>query len=216
MVDFTQKTDAEILAVLKQAAGGTCGRFRAEQLARPLLPLAVQGPSRWRAWLAAVVAVWGLREEIGAPAKAQAPVEQGPGATRQKMGKPVTAADTPAVVVVRGVVLDSATNSGLPGATVLLKGTRLGVGTDSVGHFELRIPAEQWQSTNGAVTISFVSYTSQDIVLGNTPIERHVRIVLGPSRTMLLGDMVITDYHKPWPWHPRRFYYWLTQPFRRR
>ncbi|MGI4885947.1 MAG: hypothetical protein ACRYFR_13385 [Janthinobacterium lividum] len=33
-------SEAEILAALGQAAGRTCGRFRAEQLARPLLPLA--------------------------------------------------------------------------------------------------------------------------------------------------------------------------------
>ncbi|WP_161599605.1 hypothetical protein [Hymenobacter nivis] len=45
VVDFTQKTDGEILAMLKQATGRTCGRFYADQLSRPLVPLAVGPPA---------------------------------------------------------------------------------------------------------------------------------------------------------------------------
>jgi hypothetical protein len=37
VVDFTQKTDAEILAALRQAAGQTCGRLRPDQVGRPLV-----------------------------------------------------------------------------------------------------------------------------------------------------------------------------------
>ncbi|QKG53958.1 hypothetical protein [Hymenobacter sp. BRD67] len=37
VIDFSQKTDAEILSVLWQVAGETCGRLRADQLNRPLL-----------------------------------------------------------------------------------------------------------------------------------------------------------------------------------
>ncbi|QKG58368.1 hypothetical protein GKZ68_18075 [Hymenobacter sp. BRD128] len=55
VVDFTLKTDAEILAALRQASGQTCGRLRADQLARPLVP-ATQ-PNRWRSWLGAMLAV---------------------------------------------------------------------------------------------------------------------------------------------------------------
>ena len=58
VVDFTLKTDAEILAFLAGAARGrTCGRFTAGQLERPLQRPAPAAPSgRWRAWLAAAVA----------------------------------------------------------------------------------------------------------------------------------------------------------------
>ena len=60
VVDFTQKTDAEILAYLAGAAGPACGRFRAGQLARPLQVATPGGAApRWRAWLAALVAAGG-------------------------------------------------------------------------------------------------------------------------------------------------------------
>ncbi|GAB3875215.1 hypothetical protein GCM10028824_30050 [Hymenobacter segetis] len=77
VVDFTLKTDAEILAYLAGAAGTrTCGRFAAGQLERPLQRAAAAAPTaRWRAWLAAAVAVWGVREGSGVVAQAQAPAE---------------------------------------------------------------------------------------------------------------------------------------------
>ena len=74
VVDFTLKTDAEILAYLAGAARGrTCGRFAAGQLERPLQRAVLAAPSgHWRAWVAAAVAVWGLREGNSAAAHAQA------------------------------------------------------------------------------------------------------------------------------------------------
>ena len=93
VVDFTLKTDAEILAYLARAGNSrTCGRFAAGQLERPLQRAASAAPTaRWRAWLAAAVAVWGLREGFTFNAQAQAatewrarywggPVPVGPGA----------------------------------------------------------------------------------------------------------------------------------------
>ena len=57
VVDFTSKTDAEILAFFRQAgAGHTCGRFQAEQLGRPLRPARpVVRPSHWQLWLAGLL-----------------------------------------------------------------------------------------------------------------------------------------------------------------
>lgn len=77
VVDFTLKTDAEILVYLAGAVTGrTCGRFAAGQLERPLQRVVPAAPSgRWRAWLAAMVAIWALRESIGTEAKAQTATE---------------------------------------------------------------------------------------------------------------------------------------------
>jgi len=77
VIDFTQKTDAEILAHLATAfRSRTCGLFTAKQLDRPLHPAVPLAPAaRWRAWLAAAAAVWGVREAAGVTANAQAPTE---------------------------------------------------------------------------------------------------------------------------------------------
>lgn len=77
VVDFTLKTDAEILAYLAGAANGrTCGRFAAGQLERLLQRAAPAAPTaRWRAWLAAAVALWAVRESSSMVAHAQTPSE---------------------------------------------------------------------------------------------------------------------------------------------
>lgn len=58
VVDFTQQTDAQILAYLRQVgAGRTCGRFQAGQLGRPLRPAPLVGkPLHWQLWLAGLLA----------------------------------------------------------------------------------------------------------------------------------------------------------------
>ncbi|WP_310394901.1 hypothetical protein [Hymenobacter sp.] len=84
VVDFTRHTDAEILAHLARAAGArTCGRFAAGQLERPLQRAAPAALTRWRAWLAAAMAVWAVRAAGGSRAHAQAPAEM------HEMGKRV-------------------------------------------------------------------------------------------------------------------------------
>lgn len=57
VVDFTQKTDVEILAYFRQAgAGHTCGHFQVGQLERPLRSkLPVARPLRWQLWLAGLL-----------------------------------------------------------------------------------------------------------------------------------------------------------------
>ena len=55
VVDFTQQTDAELLAYFQQASPGqTCGRFRPAQLGRPLAAHPVP-PQRWQLWLAGLL-----------------------------------------------------------------------------------------------------------------------------------------------------------------
>ncbi|MFD1467561.1 carboxypeptidase-like regulatory domain-containing protein [Hymenobacter caeli] len=212
VVDFTQKTDAEILAALTRAAGGTCGRFRAEQLARPLLPLVAQGPSRWRVWLAAAVAVWGLREGAGAPAKAQVTTELRP------LGAPATQFDSNQLqkkVLVEGKITDGSTHEGLPGATVSLKGTNIWCSTKADGTFQLTVPEEYAESASLAVIVSFVGYETQQVAVTAKTGVPVVEVALALNVTFLGGPELILPLSNPWPWHPRRFYNWLARPFRR-
>ena len=256
VVDFTLKTDAEILAFLARAAGGSaCGRFAAEQLERPLQCAAPAAPTaaRWRAWLAALVAVWAVREGVGAKAWAQAPVE-----TRSRYwGGPVpatpaavatgTAAPTPASAitggltmglpivhnfpdhleplaaaprVLRGVVTDSISKEGLPGVTVLLTGTPIGVSTGTDGTFELVIPAQLASRSGASITVSSVGYVTQEQPLAAKAAGEPRRFRLQADMKGFMGVVVVAPGKvPPAPWHPRRLYYWgkywLTRPFRR-
>ncbi len=202
VIDFSQKIDAEILALLRQVSQ-PCGRLTPSQLNRPLTLPPAPAP-RWPTWLAATAAVLGLREISAVPGQAQyaAPTEQrvitmGIVAVPNRV-EPFSVW-APAGVV-RGIVRDSTTQEPLPGVTVLVKGTTLGVSTNEDGTFELEIPAPAAGKT---LVFSSVGFVTQERILGSDPApEMFIELRLSGH---VLGELIVTGYavQKPWPWHPR-------------
>jgi hypothetical protein len=75
------------------------------------------------------------------------------------LGCTYTFAQTPRPGEIRGKVLDD-TGSPLPGASVLLTGSRKGVQTDNAGNFELTVPDG---SRHYKLTISFIGFAAQQV-----------------------------------------------------
>ena len=229
VVDFSQLTDAEILAVLARAPGETCGRLRPDQLGRPLRPLLLPAPSRWRAWLAAAVALWGLREMAGENAHGQAPATVQPAVGRHHAGpipdsgqptpgllpavaeprpaNPVSGThDAPAAAPARppqcigGTVRDAQTGNGLPGITVRLTGTDIDTATDANGSFELQIPPGA-RSPVSSLEILAIGYVAQQVPVPAAPNGYAVAPVRCSLQadTTMLGGMGVTVACKR-PW----------------
>lgn len=234
VVDFTRKTDAEILAYLAGAASKPCGRFRATQLERPLRP--PPAASRWRAWLGALLAVGSLGSGLAPQAAAQyhyagsagpLPATPPPSPKPAPPARPAPSAPDAALttalptllpgssLAIRGVVRDAATHELLPGVTVLIKGTTKGTSTNEQGEFELAPTAA---NQNITLIFSSVGYSnSEQAAVSGVPLAVALSADMqGMGEVIVLGGMV--NYTKPWPWHPRAFYYWgkywLTRPFR--
>jgi hypothetical protein len=226
VVDFTSMSDAEVLAYLARAAGSRmCGRFAAGQLERPLQRVAPAAPKRWRAWLTAAVAVWGLREVAANEAKAQAPTEQRELPANSPLNysaKPdyEGPAVKPGPVLLRGVLVDSVTHELVYGGTVIIKGTTIGIATHEDGSFELNIPAEHCRGGRVELNINAIGYLPQTVVVPQAAAGA-VRIQMQLDNRLIGELIVVTQYRllPPAPWKPRAFYYWgkswLTRPFRR-
>lgn len=86
---------------------------------------------------------------------------------------------------ISGRVTDRQTGEGLPGVTVLLKGTTNGVSTNSDGTFTLSAPA-----TGGILVFSSVGFVQQERAIGS---ESQINIGLG-SDTKALSEVVVTGY----------------------
>jgi TonB-linked SusC/RagA family outer membrane protein len=87
--------------------------------------------------------------------------------------------------LVSGRVTDQKTGDGLPGVTVLLKGTANGVSTSADGDFTLTVPA-----TGGTISFSSVGYTTQERVIGS---ETQLNISLTADAKQI-DEVVVTGY----------------------
>ncbi|RZJ94695.1 MAG: SusC/RagA family protein, partial [Hymenobacter sp.] len=86
---------------------------------------------------------------------------------------------------VSGRVTDQKTNEGLPGVTILLKGTTNGVSTNVNGEFTLSVPP-----TGGTLVISSVNYVTQERPIGT---ETQLNVSLVPD-VKALSEIVVTGY----------------------
>ena len=158
VVDFTQKTDAEILAALRQAAGPTCGRLRPDQLDRPLgTPTA---SPRWRAWLGAALAVVSTVNASKASTQAgpslsvfASPVMASPASDFKQTTPPATTSTN--ALLLSGTVVDAATGEHLPGVLLRVEGNQQEVTTDADGNFSLLVAADNKRITLAATYVGY-------------------------------------------------------------
>ncbi|WP_400193820.1 SusC/RagA family TonB-linked outer membrane protein [Hymenobacter sp. B81] len=86
---------------------------------------------------------------------------------------------------ITGRVTDRSNGEGLPGATVLVKGTTAGVSTNADGTFTLDVPAG-----GTTLVITSVGYTATERVIGN---DSRINIGLATD-TKTIGEVVVTGY----------------------
>ena len=79
----------------------------------------------------------------------------------------------------------SETGDGLPGVTVVVKGTTIGASTDMEGNYSLAVP-----DGNGTLVISFIGYSPQEVPINN---RSTINISLAPD-TQALEEVVIVGY----------------------
>ncbi|MGV3505275.1 MAG: SusC/RagA family TonB-linked outer membrane protein [Adhaeribacter sp.] len=85
---------------------------------------------------------------------------------------------------VKGKV-SSETGEGLPGVTVLVKGTTNGTATDAEGNYSLTVPGG-----TGTLVISFIGYLTQEVAINN---RSTINITLAPDAKSL-EEVVVVGY----------------------
>src|SRR5580692_5436258 len=87
--------------------------------------------------------------------------------------------------VITGKITDSKDGSPLVGVTVLVKGTRTGVQTQTDGSFRLEVP-----NSASALVVSYIGYTTRELSIGAGNFE----IGLVSSANSTLNDVVVIGY----------------------
>ena len=86
---------------------------------------------------------------------------------------------------ITGRVTDGSTGSGLPGVSVVVKGTSRGTTTDTDGNYRLTVPDQ-----DVTLVFSFIGYATQEIAAGN---RSSLDVVLA-SDDKTLGEVVVVGY----------------------
>ncbi|NBA88675.1 SusC/RagA family TonB-linked outer membrane protein [Emticicia sp. CRIBPO] len=86
---------------------------------------------------------------------------------------------------VSGKVVGSDDNSGIPGASVTIKGTTRGGSTDAEGNYSIDV-----RGPNDVLVFSFLGYTTQQITVGN---QTTINVTLA-SDVSSLEEVVVTGY----------------------
>lgn len=106
---------------------------------------------------------------------------------------------TPADVTLRGRVTDGDRAEGLPGVSVVLKGTQKGTTTDSQGDYSITVPTDPNGRYAGAgdaasrpivLVFSFVGYQSQEVLVG----DRSTLNISLVADTKSLNEVVVIGY----------------------
>lgn len=92
--------------------------------------------------------------------------------------------EAPADVTVSGKVTDEK-GEGLPGVSVVVKGTTQGTTTDGTGSFKINAP-----TTNATLVFSFVGYASREVVVGS---KTSITVSLTPD-DQTLNEVVVVGY----------------------
>ena len=87
--------------------------------------------------------------------------------------------------VITGTVTSTEDGMGVPGATVLVKGTTIGTATDIDGKYSINIPAG-----SNVLVFTFVGLTSQEVNIGN---RSTINVAL-ESDVTALSEVIVTGY----------------------
>ncbi|GAB2623703.1 TonB-dependent receptor [Emticicia sediminis] len=86
--------------------------------------------------------------------------------------------------IVKGKIIDKASNTALPNVSILEKTSGKGVISDTEGNFSINVPDK------AILVFSFIGYETQEIVVGN---QSNIEVILSESNK-LLDDVVVVGY----------------------
>lgn len=198
IVDFSKKTDAEVLRYLQQNSGKICGRFNALQLERPLMAPRVAKRTGLTAVAASFAAVLAAQQPTGNQTAEPVQTEQTPAIDREVMGKVqhynyLEAKDS--VRTISGRILDDL-GQPLFGVTIAYADSKLGTVTDAEGNFSLEIPMDILRAHVLEIHLHYFGFEGKTVALPERTIEEDLALL--PKETamtptepqMLMGVMV--------------------------
>lgn len=194
VTDFTTMTNTEIINYFANQ-GNVCGRFGETQLTSLNNYLTIEEKPRF-SWTALTIAaaVTGLFASVNADAQSTLGKVKVSQSVNQI--KDPSKAEAKSFTIVKGKIVDANDSLALPGVTVRVKGTTIGMLTGMNGDFALSVP-----STAEILQISYIGYESYEAKVYD--LANRSNCVSLKMKEMMLGEYVIvtkkpTPFYKVW------------------
>lgn len=193
VVNFTEMTDSQIIDYFKNNTKKTCGYFREEQLKNYQSLTAISQP-KGKFWNASIMGFSllsllsftnGLAQE-NSPNRTTHQVQ-----TDKKKVDNTTSNNQDLQELTSGVVYDES-GLPLPGASITLKGTNIGVATDFNGEFTFPKPLEK----EAVLLISYLGYKTKEVKISNR--KKNV-FTMDALELLLMGEVAVEKVYQSKP-----------------
>jgi hypothetical protein len=205
VIDFTSKTDNEIIDFFSRKSTGVCGRFRPEQLKLYKVESENTGLGKAAIVAAGILALTQMNRafahEIDAKEVTEIRMLED---NFSKKDETISNGDTLSYII-KGRVYSIDEKSGIAGANVIVKGTEIGSSSDVNGEFQL-----PYHGLNKRLTliISYIGFETleKEVELRGEVID--IGVIHMVSDVVLLGEVCV--YRK---WSPRGIWYRIKSIF---
>ena len=196
VMDFAIMTDAEVISAMSQRKEGVCGRFRAEQLNRPLRGCSPVSRTPQRFWSLLTA---GLLGWYTTPAQVNAPEIKTTKSSAETAGCQQTSIPSPLIAsvdssrIITGRVVAGSDKNNLPNVSVLMQGVSQGVATDTTGHFQLVIPID-YALDSVMITVSYLGFLRQKVSVNLS--QQEPLLISLVEYTNIMGEAAVVELPK--------------------
>ena len=204
VVDFSKMSDEAILKFLQKNSQHACGRFRNDQLNRPINPIQYQsGVFNWKPLAASVLLTLGIKSALAQTPKIQTPkTEQS--TNYEDPNNYYTSIDSIThFSTYFGQLIGGETEDVIPFAIILISGETIATITDIDGYFKIQVP-DYLLHEHLSLTISSVGYQSVTIPLTGKSDFLKIKLsnsflgMVGTYKTYTLGGEFTFETRKWW------------------
>lgn len=200
IMDFTLKTDAEILDHLRRNDGNICGKFRHDQLNRALLEPRTIKRSGLTAIAASFAALIAAQQPATEPDFQRDTLEQHSGLARDVLDgvKNYDFSEADSIRKISGKILDAETGEAMIGATVRFSNTSIGTFADVNGLFELKIPVRMLSNVPLEIHLEYIGMLNKIVLLPPHALLEDVSLnpeltKMEPNSSMELTGIIVRE-----------------------
>jgi hypothetical protein len=180
VIDFTNYSDQQLADFFKRSKAHTCGKFRNDQLEKPLYTLqSSQNRSLPQLLVSAALAIGAINNANASGKQKDHTAIHAVWNTEKEGEKNNSTTGGDSAQVVSGRIIDRDTRLEVPGATVIVEGGRMAVTADVNGVFKLVIPDHVTTDTI-QLTVMHTHYFNQTVKCAAGDLPMNITIELRP------------------------------------